>query len=150
MGKINKAILALGSNIGDRTENLEKAIHELNKIGQVKNESCSYFNDPVGFDSNHEFANKVVQFETSLSSEYLLEEIQRIETLLRREKTKKGYEDRTIDIDIIFFNKEISQNPSLQLPHPEYRKRDFVLIPMRQVGDFKDPSTFIYSSQLLR
>jgi 2-amino-4-hydroxy-6-hydroxymethyldihydropteridine diphosphokinase len=85
-----------------------------------------------------------------LSPEQVLKELQEIEKILGRIKTKESYEDRVIDLDIIFYDQLIIETENLQIPHTEYYERDFVLIPLLELFDFKDPKTMLNISQLIR
>jgi 2-amino-4-hydroxy-6-hydroxymethyldihydropteridine diphosphokinase len=76
--------------------------------------------------------------------------LQTIEKELGRIKTKEIYEDRVIDLDIIFYDQLIIEAENLRIPHTKYHERDFVLIPLLELFDFKDPKTFLNISQLIR
>ena len=88
------------------------------------------------------FVNAVVEVKTTLSPQSLLTECQRIETQLGRKRTEgeKDYKDRTIDIDIIFYDKLIMNTERLTIPHKYFHKRAFMLIPMLEIAeDFSHP-----------
>jgi 2-amino-4-hydroxy-6-hydroxymethyldihydropteridine diphosphokinase len=67
-----------------------------------------------------------------------------------RVKTISSYEDRIIDIDIILYNELVMDKKDLIIPHPEYKRRDFVLSPMDQIGEYLDPQVFLSCGQLLK
>ena len=122
--------IALGSNLGNRENNIKKAIIALDKIiGKLIKCSSFYETSPVGFCSNNYFINAAAIFETSLLPLELLEETEYVERILgRSEKSRnKQYSDRCIDIDILFYDNLIIQTEALTIPHPEIHNRLFVL-----------------------
>ena len=146
-----KAILALGSNLGEKEANLNECISLIReKIGLVTSISDYYRNDPVDFESNNEFINMCVEVSTTLTPLALLKAIQLIEIDLGRVKTKASYEDRIIDIDIILLNEMVINKKDLIIPHPKYKKRPFVLTPMGQMEEYLDPQVFLSCGQLLK
>jgi len=149
--KLHQVVIALGTNLGDKELNLNNAISQINsKVGEVSNISSIFKNSAVGFESENEFYNSCLICETKLSPEQVLKELQEIEKILGRIKTKESYEDRVIDLDIIFYDQLIIETENLQIPHEEYDKRDFVLIPLLELFDFKDPKKLLNISQLIR
>ena len=135
---MNKAVtsyLSLGSNLGDRTDNLQKALFMLQgSAGDILKISSVYQTASWGFDS-HSFLNICIALKTTLSPEQLLNCILRIEKNLGRERKEKAeYEARTIDIDILYYNFEIIEQKALVLPHPELHKRRFVLKPLADIA----------------
>ncbi|MCF0202894.1 MAG: 2-amino-4-hydroxy-6-hydroxymethyldihydropteridine diphosphokinase [Bacteroidaceae bacterium] len=128
--------LALGSNLGDREDNLRRAVREIGKtVGQV--EKCSSFmeTEPVGFVSENRFLNAAIKVKTTLTPQQCLAETQRIERLLGRERKSVGGQhfDRTIDIDILLYGDVSISTPSLTIPHPKMYERDFVMIPLKEI-----------------
>jgi len=149
--KLHQVVIALGTNLGDKELNLNNAISQINsKVGEVSNISSIFRNSAVCFESVNEFYNSCLICETKLSPEQVLKELQEIEKILGRIKTKESYEDRVIDLDIIFYDQLIIETENLQIPHEEYDKRDFVLIPLLELFDFKDPKKLLNISQLIR
>lgn len=128
-----KIILSLGSNVGNRQTNLEKAVDNLIKRGfEIDKISSVYETEPVGFKDQDSFYNTAVSGYFRGEPEELLKIINLIETGLGRERVLK-YGPRTIDIDIIMFgNKKVSSD-NLTIPHPEYKNRKFVLIPAAEI-----------------
>lgn len=128
--------LGLGSNLGNKQLNLNQAIQMIGmEIGEILNVSSFYESVSWGFDSENVFLNGVVVISTELTPLVLLYETQRIEKKIgRKEKTKKGYADRIIDIDILFYDNLLINLPRLTIPHPHLHKRDFVLIPLAEVA----------------
>jgi len=134
--------LGLGTNLGDKEQNLNDAVMELSlEVGSVVNLSAFYASEPWGFNSANVFLNAVVLLETSLSPVQVLSKTQLIEKKLgRRSKSLAGYEDRLIDIDILLYDTLIIDQPSLKIPHPLILKRNFVLIPLTEIApDLVDP-----------
>jgi len=104
---MNKAYIALGSNINPRNEFLEQAINEIEQIKQtsIVKLSSIYETDPVGFEDQEKFLNQVIEIETNCSAVELLEECQMIERKLGR-KREVRWGPRTIDLDILLYNQE--------------------------------------------
>ena len=131
-----KAYLSLGSNIGNRSEFLAKAIEELNsnKNITVKKISSVYETTPVGFLEQDIFLNIAIEIETNLSPWGLMEYNQKIERKLQRIK-KIHWGPRTIDIDIIAYDNVIIKSDTLNIPHKEALNRPFVLVPLGEIVD---------------
>jgi 2-amino-4-hydroxy-6-hydroxymethyldihydropteridine diphosphokinase len=136
-------ILSIGTNIGDREQNIENAIVALGEIGKVTAISPIYTSEPWGFESENGFYNIALILESDLSPLDLLRETQRIEKELgRTAKTTTEYADRVIDIDIIDYDNQIidyrvesADNSSLlTLPHPLMHLRNFVLYPLADIA----------------
>lgn len=129
----HKVILSLGSNLNNRLEYLEKAIQLIhNKVGTVVRLSQVYESPAWGFESIP-FYNISVLIHTHKEPLEVLEEIQLIEQSLGRKRTKEGYEARTLDIDIIFYDDIHIQSENLVIPHPLMHKRNFVLVPTLEI-----------------
>jgi 2-amino-4-hydroxy-6-hydroxymethyldihydropteridine diphosphokinase len=135
MEGLNQVTLALGSNLGDKEAYLEKAIVLLaSKVGNITKRSSFYYSNPVGFISENRFCNMCLRIETPLTPHELLGAVKAIEKQMGRNISTKGYTDRIIDIDIIFYNNDQLSEPELIIPHPHWEKRDFVYIPLRELG----------------
>ena len=129
--------LGLGTNIGNRKENLMRAIEALSlALGSYT--ACSTFIEtaPWGFESENCFLNCAVAFETELTPLQLLDTTERIERELGRTQKSHGgsYHDRIIDIDILLYGDEVVECQRLTIPHPLIHKRDFVLEPLAQIA----------------
>lgn len=149
---LNLAFIALGSNLGNREENINKAIELINStIGKVIKQAKNIETEPVDMYNANLFMNTCIEVQTSLNVEYLLEELKKIEINLGRPANSKGKnESRTIDLDIIFYNQIVYSSENLTIPHPNYHKRDFVLVPMLELDNqFIDPKTKITLKQLI-
>ena len=132
MKNLNSIYLSLGSNIGDRTDNLTKAIVELSKKMKIVKLSSIYETEPLLFENQNSFLNMVLEVDYKGSPDQLLESIKIIENDMGRESTFR-YGPRLIDIDIIFFNNyEVTQD-NLTIPHYDWKNRLFVIEPLYEV-----------------
>jgi 2-amino-4-hydroxy-6-hydroxymethyldihydropteridine diphosphokinase len=135
---MHKIYLGLGSNLGDRKENLACAIRLIGeRVGKVLRVSSFIETEPWGFESDNTFVNAVILCETELTPREVLRTTQKIEREMGRQKksTDGGYSDRCIDIDILLYDDLRVDEPDLQIPHPLMLKRDFVMIPLREIRD---------------
>jgi len=133
---MNRVYLSIGTNLGNKPINLLNAIaHIADKIGKISAISSAYETKPWGFESENDFLNMAVCVETSLPPNEVLTLSQSIETTIgRSQKTTLSYQDRIIDIDLIDYNELIIQSENLQLPHPLFHKRKFVLEPLNEIA----------------
>jgi len=131
MNTQNQVILSIGSNQGEKLENIRKCIDLIhNEIGTVVRVSRLYQSPSWGFESD-DFYNCAVLLHSDKSAEIILSEILKLENRLGRIRNdQQGYQARMIDIDIIAFNNESIESENLQVPHPEMQNRLFVLLPM--------------------
>jgi 2-amino-4-hydroxy-6-hydroxymethyldihydropteridine diphosphokinase len=135
--KNHTVYIALGSNIGDKSKNLIRAIEEINTlIGEVTEVSSFFENEPQGFKSDNIFVNACIICKTNLNPLATLKELKNIEKKMGRKKNNGVYKDRIIDLDIIFFDKLIYNSDKLTIPHKEYKNRSFVLIPLKELSPF--------------
>ncbi len=145
--------LGLGSNLGNKAGNLFFAVGEIKRrIGRVLAKSNTVETESWGFVSRNRFVNMVVCVETNLLPTELLAVCNEIETTAGRIKKSccAVYADRTLDIDILYYDKEIICTDALTIPHPHIEERDFVLIPMSEIApDFVDPVTKKTIAQML-
>ena len=147
----NELILSLGSNLGNRKQNLKNCISYINKqIGNVLFESNVYENPAQGFESKNDFLNACIKVKTELKAFEVLSQIQDIEKKMGRIRKTNSYEDRIIDIDIILLNNELIETKKLTIPHKKYRERIFVLKPLLEIGNYLDPQLFLTTEELLR
>lgn len=136
MTNTHDVYLALGSNLGDRKENIAKAIKRIGElVGDVVRQSSLMETEPWGFNSKNRFINGCVCVSTDLSPHELLQMTQLIEQELGRTTKSRGgvYHDRTIDIDILLYDDIKIDEPDLKIPHPHMRERDFVMVPLREI-----------------
>ena len=148
----NKIVLSIGSNQGKRKLYIQEAIAQINQeVGTVISVSKLYESPSWGFESDP-FYNAAVLLHTTYSASKVLREILKIEKQLGRVREgNKGYNSRTIDIDIVSFNNEVIDTESLQIPHPQMQNRLFVLLPLQDVkADFIHPALKQNLEELLR
>lgn len=133
---MNHVYLALGSNRGDRRNNLQNAIKLLvEKAGKIVCASSLYETQPWQMNDATQFLNQVVLLDTGLTAPDLIKVILGIEESMGRVRSNNTiYESRTIDIDILFFNNEILNSSLLTIPHPQITKRRFVLEPLSEIA----------------
>ena len=125
---------SLGSNVGDRISSLVEATTRIEKqIGLVKQYSSVIESEPWGFYSETAFYNMVLLVETDLTPHHILSEVLGIEKALGRTRQGKGYANRIIDIDILFYDNIEINDENLQVPHPLLHKRKFVLYPLAEI-----------------
>ena len=131
---MNNTYLLLGSNMGNSTELLSKAIEQIeNKIGPLLLSSNLYATAAWGNTSQPDFLNQVIKIATHLAAAETLAIILSIEKNMGRIRTTKNA-PRIIDIDILFFNNEIINQSDLIVPHPEIQNRRFVLTPLQEIA----------------
>lgn len=135
--------LSLGSNKGDRIGYVQQATSLLAAVDGISlvRTSAFYETEPWNMNSETWFVNAIVEIKTKLSAHELLTECQRIEKQLGRVRdNNENYTDRTIDIDILFFGKEIINDDDLVIPHKYLHLRAFTLVPMLELSpDFEHP-----------
>jgi 2-amino-4-hydroxy-6-hydroxymethyldihydropteridine diphosphokinase len=132
----HEVYLSLGSNLGDREATLHEAINLLQqRAGEVLRTSSFLETEPWGFQSPNRFLNAAVCLLTDLTPHQLLTVTQQIERDLGRtaKPRSRAYEDRPIDIDILLYDDIQLSTPELTIPHPLMHKRDFVMIPLKEV-----------------
>ena len=132
MKNLNSIYLSLGSNIGDRADNLTKAIVKLSKKMKIVKSSSIYETEPLLFENQNSFLNMILEVDYKGSPDQLLESIKIIENDMGRESSFR-YGPRLIDIDIIFFNNYEVNQDNLTIPHYDWRNRLFVIEPLYEV-----------------
>ncbi len=140
-GKMNNTYLILGGNKGDKLQNLQTALQLIEStIGKIILKSDVFVTAAWGNANQPDFVNQAICVETIFSATDLLETILNIEKQLGRIRTEEKWQERTMDIDILFFNNEIINTLHLKVPHPHLQKRNFVLVPMAQIAsDLEHP-----------
>jgi len=147
----HRAFIGIGTNLGDRLANYHEALERIGKLRHTRivRQSSIYETEPVG-DIAGPFLNGAVEVETELSAEVLMQQLLSIERAMGRKRVKmpkrariakraKGaarpkYKPRIIDLDLLFFNKEMIDTPKLTVPHPRLQERRFVLVPMSELA----------------
>lgn len=149
---MNFAYLILGGNIGDRLKNLELSRKHIKEVvGPVINESSVFITAPWGNTDQPDFYNQAIHINTLLSPSELLEKLLQIEAANGRIRDGRKWAERTIDIDILFYNNEIINEPHLKIPHPHIQERRFVLAPIAQIaGSYIHPTLNKSIDQLLK
>jgi len=133
---MHKIFLSAGGNLNNTKKKFEQLFSLLqDKVGKIILQSSYYQSDAWEFESEHPFINVALCLQTELSPFELLKVTQSIEKELgRTEKTKTFYQDRTMDIDIIFYDNEIIKTQNLEIPHPKMQMRNFVLVPLSEIA----------------
>lgn len=129
----HSVLIALGSNLGDRAENLAAARHRLAKIMTVEKVSHIYETDPWGYTEQPNFLNQALMGRTVLSVTGLLKALKQIEVEMGRAPGFR-YGPRLIDLDLLFYDDLIWQTAELTIPHPRLAERAFVLVPLREIA----------------
>jgi 2-amino-4-hydroxy-6-hydroxymethyldihydropteridine diphosphokinase len=133
--------IALGSNLGDRERILREGIAALGDHLRHLCVSTFHETDPVGVGNQPRFLNAAAIGDTTLSARHLLGALQDIEQRLGRERPYPGA-PRTLDLDLILYGDLIVNEPDLVVPHPRFRERAFVLVPLAEIApDWTDPVT---------
>lgn len=135
------AFIAVGSNLGDRAENIRRAEKLLQNSARVKilRKSAFYETDPVGGPPQGKFLNAVWEVDTPLQPQGLLGRLLAIEQELGRVRGERNL-PRPLDLDILFYDRETIELPGLTIPHPRLHERLFVLKPLAEIaGDFRHP-----------
>jgi 2-amino-4-hydroxy-6-hydroxymethyldihydropteridine diphosphokinase len=135
MNKTTTTHLSLGSNLGDKLNHLQEVVFLIQaNVGEVIKTSPVYETPAWGFEGDN-FYNACITVETTLTPSALLEKLLELETKLGRERNPgAGYSSRTVDIDILYFDKEIINTDLLTIPHPNLQLRRFVLKPLADIA----------------
>ncbi len=130
---MNKAVLLLGTNVGDRPGNLERATAEITRVlGKVVQQSSIYETAPWGNINQENFLNSVIVIQSEMKAEEMMQNILTIEEKMGRMRMIK-WEPRIIDIDILFWGDEIIFTKNLIVPHPNLHERKFTLVPLAEL-----------------
>jgi 2-amino-4-hydroxy-6-hydroxymethyldihydropteridine diphosphokinase len=132
---LTRAYLALGSNVGDREQHLQRAVDGIAAASHVELISVSrvYETEPVGGPEQGAFLNAVVAIDTSLNARELLDLAHRLETDAQRVRVER-WGPRTLDVDVLLVGDQRIDEPDLVVPHPRLWERGFVLAPLRDVA----------------
>ncbi len=134
---LHEVYLGLGSNLGDKQNNIHLALEKINeRIGNIITCSAFLITEPVGFHSHNLFVNAVCKLGTKLTPLEVLEYTQAIEREMGRysKSYNQIYSDRIIDIDILLYDDEVFDSEELKLPHPHLHERNFVVIPLAEIA----------------
>jgi 2-amino-4-hydroxy-6-hydroxymethyldihydropteridine diphosphokinase len=137
----NTLILSLGGNVGDVRTVFAKAINSIESgLGKVLSQSSIYKTAAWGVENQPDYLNQVLIVETKLKPLECLNRVLKLELDLGRIRNGKKWEERIIDIDILFYDEKIIDLPTLKVPHPFLHKRNFILIPLTEIcSDFVHP-----------
>ena len=129
------AAIGLGSNMGDKAKNIDRAVALLTSDGRVKlvARSRDYRSAPWGIAEQDWFVNACVTVQTDLSARDLLKRCQDVENVMGRERKQK-WGPRLIDVDILTYRDQVISEPDLTVPHPLIAERGFVLIPLMEIA----------------
>ncbi len=145
--------LNIGSNMGDRRDNLYRAVVAIAAITGECAVSSIVESEPWGFESDNRFMNLGVSFDSDIEPQEMLDRIHDIERSLGSASHRDadgGYIDRLVDIDIVAIDDLVIDTPTLQVPHPHMPERDFFLIPMQQLApDWRHPVTGLTATEML-
>jgi len=131
---MNKVFLLIGGNMGDRLQNLHQAIDLLvETCGPVTQQSAVYETAAWGITDQPAFLNQALALTTVLTAQELITTVLSVEEKMGRHRLEK-FGPRIIDIDILFFNDDIMDEPNLTIPHPQLQNRRFVLAPMEEIA----------------
>ena len=134
---MNDVYLCLGGNIGNCVSAFTEAKTLINaKIGSIIKSSGIYRTQAWGMDNAPDFYNQVIEVKTSLFAQDVMNNLLEIEKQMGRERNieANSYQNRVIDLDILFFNAEIIQTETVEIPHPRMHLRNFVLIPLKEIA----------------
>jgi 2-amino-4-hydroxy-6-hydroxymethyldihydropteridine diphosphokinase len=140
---MRRVYIGIGSNMGDREFLIRKAVESLRLLPQtnVSRVSSLYDTDPVGETDQPPFLNAVAWIETELLPRDLLWQMLLIEKRMGRVRSRR-WGPRPIDLDLLFYDDEVIEEPDLQVPHPEAHRRAFVLLPLVELDpNFRHPVT---------
>ncbi len=131
------AYIGMGSNVGEKLLQCQRAISEILKIDRHKllAQSSFYRTAPLGYRDQDWFVNGVIKMETDLTARELLRSLKTIESRMGRRETFR-WGPRAIDLDLLFYDEEQVESDDLQIPHPLLHERQFVLIPLAEIDPF--------------
>lgn len=140
---MNDIVLSMGSNVGDREQNLKTALSHIIQVPQISLITISniYNTDPIGYINQEPFLNLCASIQTTLNPYELLLSLQNIENLMQRKRIIR-WGPRNIDIDIIFYRNEVINTENLIIPHPRYAERNFVIVPLLDICGKKSMQKF--------
>jgi 2-amino-4-hydroxy-6-hydroxymethyldihydropteridine diphosphokinase len=143
---MTRAFLALGSNLGDRASELQRAVAALDEVTAT---SSVYETEPVGGpDGQGPYLNMVVQLDTARTARELLDTCRALEATARREREVR-WGPRTLDVDVLWIDGVTVDEPDLHVPHPRMRQRPFVLAPLAELAPDLVPAGWQHDFQHL-
>lgn len=144
-------VIAIGSNLGERLKTIQKAGDFLEELSESEIQKASIWeSEPVG-PAKFTFLNTVARIRTSLPPKKLLKKLKEFEQMAGREKNPERWGPRLIDLDIIRYGSLVIQAESLIIPHQEYSRRLFVLLPMQEIdAEWLDPTLKLSISEMVQ
>ena len=139
---MHKVFIGIGGNIGDKQKNFTRVRPLINqRLGKILKESSIYETPPWGFHSEFKFWNQAMYIETTLETEEMLWRIKEIEAMFGRNMEENStYDNREMDIDILYFDDIFYDSKELVIPHRRLHERLFVLVPLVEIApEFKHP-----------
>lgn len=148
---MNLVYLILGGNLGKRDEVIFHALRKIDRqLGKIIGQSGIYETEAWGYENQPSFYNCVVLCETEKNSELCLKTAMSIEEQIGRIRTTDKWKERILDIDILYFNREVIETNDLKVPHPQLQNRKFTLIPLVEIApDFLHPVLQKSNAELL-
>ncbi len=134
MKENNKVFIGIGTNLGDREQNLKTVLEEIAKIAEIKKKSSIHETKPVGYKDQGDFLNMVIEIKTNLLPTDLIIRLHEIEHKMGRAREIKNG-PRIIDLDILTYGNLKINEPNLKIPHPRMHERDFVLKPLKEISN---------------
>lgn len=132
--RLKKVFIALGSNLGDREQNLKSALISIEQhLGKILSSSNIYLTEPWGHHDQPDFYNQVIRIETIHTPAYVLKKLLAIEEEMGRKRTFKNA-SRIIDLDILFYEDLCIESTNITIPHPLLTDRRFVLEPLNEIA----------------
>jgi 2-amino-4-hydroxy-6-hydroxymethyldihydropteridine diphosphokinase len=132
---MTRAFVGLGANLGDREENLNRAVALIRNTPGIEVRAVSSFREtaPVGYLEQPLFLNAALEAETGLAAQALLDRLLEVERILGRTRDGPRFGPRTIDLDLLLYGNEEIEEPGLRVPHPRLQERRFVLEPLMEL-----------------
>ena len=132
---MNKVYLILGGNMGKRDEVMFHALRKIDRqLGKIVLQSGIFETAAWGYENQPAFYNCVVEITTEKSAREVLEKVLSIENQIGRVRSEAQWQERLIDIDILFFNDSVLEESDLKIPHPLLHKRKFTLVPLHEIA----------------
>ena len=142
-------LLGLGTNLGDRRANLQRAVRALTALTRIRAISPVYQTAPWGLTDQPDFLNLCLFATTTLPPHSLLAELKQLERTLGRQPGRR-WGPRLIDVDILFYGAQTINEAGLTIPHPRLAERAFVLAPLADIApDWPHPQTGLTVAQML-
>lgn len=131
-----RAFIALGSNLGDRRKNIERAVEglEVSHMVKVSKTSSLYETEPVGVPSQDKYLNAAAELMTMITPHTLLALLKHVEGEVGRTPSKEKWGPREIDLDILLYGDLVLDEPDLKIPHPLLHLRTFMLEPLNEIA----------------